>query len=77
MSATLRQVMHPEGDQPANLDELVTVVATTLMGVDSAGLKPAAETPLLKSHTKRPERRFTYGARNVHQTRLSLLPAGA
>ncbi|MCD2193637.1 EAL domain-containing protein [Actinomycetospora endophytica] len=35
--------MHPQGDGPSNLDELVTAVATTLMGVDSAGLRPAAE----------------------------------
>jgi diguanylate cyclase (GGDEF)-like protein len=39
-------VAHPEGDEPSNLDELVTAVATTLMGVDSAGLHLAAETVL-------------------------------
>ena len=31
---------------PSNLDELVTLVATTLMGVDSSTLRPAAETVL-------------------------------
>ena len=47
MPATVRCVELAEGDSaPTNLDELVTSVATTLMGVDSAKLKPAVETVL-------------------------------
>jgi diguanylate cyclase (GGDEF)-like protein len=35
-------MMRPVGDPPSNLDELVTAVATSLMGVESVGLTPAA-----------------------------------
>ena len=47
MTATLRCVRREEGGSgTANLDELVTLVATTLMGVDSSTLHPATETVL-------------------------------
>jgi diguanylate cyclase (GGDEF)-like protein len=47
MTATLRGVRREQCESaPSNLDELVTLVATTLMGVDSSTLRPAATTVL-------------------------------
>ncbi len=47
MVATLRWVQPTKSEiAPDNLDELVTAVATTLMGVDSTTLRPACEVAL-------------------------------